>query len=327
MSCLKYLKHHEIDKNKWDNCIEEAVNCQPYALSWYLDVVSPNWEAFVVFGIDCYEGVLPLPVKFKIGLTYLQQPLFCQQLGFFSSTNAIIDQFLKQIVDQIKKDIRYSIDYTFNEGNSDFLTLNAHTSTQYLSLNRPYPEIYGNFNRDRKMNLRRGLKSNLKVERIYEINSLIQIFRQHTAHKVYGGVSMTAYRILENLFLELQKRDMVEVVCSKNHEGEIVTAAMFVVWKKKIIYLFSASTPEGRKANGNTLVITHILKKYAGRDVVLDFESPEGEFHLGLQGISGFSSSFGAEKVFLPQLSYNNLPWFIKGPRSVRVWVYKMFKV
>ncbi len=47
MAKVQYLKHHEIDKQRWDACIQEARNAQIYALSWYLDVVTPGWEAIV----------------------------------------------------------------------------------------------------------------------------------------------------------------------------------------------------------------------------------------------------------------------------------------
>jgi hypothetical protein len=41
------LKHTEIDKQRWDKAIENSSFPSIYALSWYLDVVSPNWQALV----------------------------------------------------------------------------------------------------------------------------------------------------------------------------------------------------------------------------------------------------------------------------------------
>jgi len=59
---IKYLKHNQIDKQKWDSAIENAQNGLAYALSWYLDIVSPNWDA-LIFGD--YEMVMPLIHKKK----------------------------------------------------------------------------------------------------------------------------------------------------------------------------------------------------------------------------------------------------------------------
>ena len=80
---IKYLKHNQIDKQKWDSAIENAENGLVYALSWYLDIVSPNWDALVV---GDYEQVMPVTHKRKYGIKYLIQPPFCQQLGFFSQS-------------------------------------------------------------------------------------------------------------------------------------------------------------------------------------------------------------------------------------------------
>ncbi|OIP03307.1 MAG: hypothetical protein AUJ97_04685 [Bacteroidetes bacterium CG2_30_32_10] len=60
---IRYLKHKEIDKDKWDNCIEKAFNGIIYAYSWYLDIVSENWDALIE---DDYKTVFPLTQKKKI---------------------------------------------------------------------------------------------------------------------------------------------------------------------------------------------------------------------------------------------------------------------
>ena len=56
-------------------------------LTWYLDIVSPGWEAIVKEEAGCYVAVLPLPVRRKFGLRYLQQPLLTQQLGLFHAAD------------------------------------------------------------------------------------------------------------------------------------------------------------------------------------------------------------------------------------------------
>ena len=78
---IKHVTHNELDKIKWDNCIDHANNTLIYAYSWFLDVVSPNWEALVY---NDYEAVMPLTHKRKFLINYLYQPFFTQQLGVFS---------------------------------------------------------------------------------------------------------------------------------------------------------------------------------------------------------------------------------------------------
>jgi hypothetical protein len=94
---ISYLKHPEIDKQKWDLCIASSSNGMANVNSWYLDIVSPGWEALVQ---DNYKAIMPVPLKRKYNIPYIIQPLFVQQLGIFSSnSNAITDvnHFLKYI--------------------------------------------------------------------------------------------------------------------------------------------------------------------------------------------------------------------------------------
>lgn len=325
MDDILFLKHHQIEKHKWDSCIENSLQGQIYALSWYLDVVSPGWQALVVRKGDGYETVLPLPVKVQFGIPYLQQPLFCQQLGLFSKIAPLPEYYFEAFIEKIQEIFKYSIDYTLNADNSIQLALDSNTTTRYLSLNRSYQELYQAYKRDRKLNLKRGIKSGLVVKELHEVEALIDIFQKHTAHKIYGGVSDQAYTILRNLYKTLKSNNAVKLLGSFDHSGRVLTAALFTVWENKIIYLFCASTPEGRKLNGNTLVIDSLIQEYAGKEFVLDFESPESGPHQSFDGIDGFSESFGAERVILPQLKYNNLPAYIKLIKSFRMQVYKTF--
>src|SRR5690606_37392547 len=81
---MKYVFHTAIDKNKWDACIQHSKNSLIYAKSFYLDIVSPGWDALIA---GDYEFIMPLTPRKKIGIAYLAQPAFTQQLGIFSKKN------------------------------------------------------------------------------------------------------------------------------------------------------------------------------------------------------------------------------------------------
>lgn len=53
---IRHLRYNEIDKTKWDRCIQTAFNGNVYSFSWYLDVVAYGWEALVE---GDYETVFP----------------------------------------------------------------------------------------------------------------------------------------------------------------------------------------------------------------------------------------------------------------------------
>ena len=69
----------------------------PYARTWYLDVVSPGWEALVA---DDYDCIMPLPRKRRYGLAYLVQPPLTQQLGVFArqgGSEKMTEAFIRKI--------------------------------------------------------------------------------------------------------------------------------------------------------------------------------------------------------------------------------------
>ena len=74
---IQYLRHGQIDKTKWDACIESSSNGLVYGYSFYLDQMAGNWEALVM---DDYKIGMPLTARKKYGIQYLAQPFLAAQL-------------------------------------------------------------------------------------------------------------------------------------------------------------------------------------------------------------------------------------------------------
>src|ERR1017187_1866717 len=109
---IKLLSHSEINRTNWDARIASSLNSTVYPYSWYLDLVSPGWEALVEGN---YESVMPLTANKKYGITYLYQPFFTQQLGVFSARKlspAKVNDFLSQVPGKFK-----FIEINLNVGN------------------------------------------------------------------------------------------------------------------------------------------------------------------------------------------------------------------
>src|ERR1051325_9907587 len=79
-SSVSYLQNANIDKVKWDKCIDTATNGLIYAYSFYLDTMAKNWDALVM---NDYEAVMPITWNKKYGIYYVYQPAFTANLGVF----------------------------------------------------------------------------------------------------------------------------------------------------------------------------------------------------------------------------------------------------
>ena len=62
-SSIRYVKHDDIDPDKWDECVRNAKNGLIYGYSFYLDHMAKNWDGLI---LGDYEVVMPLPWNKKI---------------------------------------------------------------------------------------------------------------------------------------------------------------------------------------------------------------------------------------------------------------------
>ena len=95
-SRIFYLEQENIDKQKWDDCIDKAGNGLIYAYSFYLDCMSKHWGALI---LGDYEAVMPLTWNKKYGICYLYQPFFAAHLGIFGNnlSQTTVKTFLESI--------------------------------------------------------------------------------------------------------------------------------------------------------------------------------------------------------------------------------------
>ncbi|MFP4023311.1 MAG: hypothetical protein ACLFVR_02200 [Thiohalospira sp.] len=289
---IQYLNHNQINKQKWDSTIENSHNGLVYALSWYLDIVSPGWVALVV---GDYEAVMPLTVKQKFGLRYLIQPPFCQQLGVFYSTGngkAGID-----FLDKIQKLFRYiHIQLNFENRVQENYALKKNYE---LSLKNSYEWLYNSYRKNTQRNLKKSGKNSLKI--ITGVNTE-KIWAFKKANPV-NDLKEWQYKILLSLINTIQNKTQYESIVVLNDEGNLIAAAFFVIFKNRITMLISTSNTEGKEKSAMFLIIDRIIQKYAEKDYILDFEGGS------LEGLARFFAGFGAKPVFYSVYKQNNLPW------------------
>jgi len=99
---IRYLKHNEINKKKWDDAISLAFNSNVYAYSWYLDIACKSWDALVE---GDYDRVMPVPVATRCGTSIAYTPQFTDQLGVYSRnklSSSIVDAFLNALPQKFK---------------------------------------------------------------------------------------------------------------------------------------------------------------------------------------------------------------------------------
>ena len=273
---IRFLKHSEIDKAKWDQSLEATLTPRIYAYSWYLDVVSPNWCALIE---DDYKSIFPIPIQKKLGIFYISQPLFTQQLGLFSCEDPNnVDVFLRAIPKRIwirSLQIHNRLDNAKIRNNFE------------LDISSDIEIIRKEYSQNVKRNLKKAKKNNLEIKECSN-DLLIQLFKQNKG-KAVKELDREAYVTLSKLLEIIQQKEKGECFGVYKQE-QLISAAFFSNCLGRSIYLFSASNSSAREIGTNHFLIDNYIAKYKKDSLILDFEGTM------IPTLARFYASFGAEK-------------------------------
>ncbi|MBC8045928.1 MAG: hypothetical protein H7Y00_03985 [Fimbriimonadaceae bacterium] len=287
---LRYLKYKEIDKPKWDDCIDHSVNALPYAYSWYLDITAKkNWNAII---IDNYKAVFPVPVKNFIAFKKVYQPFFTQQLGLFV-TDKIYFNKLDDCIALLKKKYR-SIYLHLNVQN--IIPEQGKRITHHLRLNNSYDTIYHNYSSVVKKNLKSFQHKVVSIVEELPISIFIEFVKKYVGNKAQE-LKHKDFILLQHLIETSIEKEKGFIRCAKNMEGEVLSAAFILKSNNYLIYLVAASSPEGRKNQTMTLLIDSVIKEYANANYILDFEGSM------IPGIANFYKTFSATEISFPVIN------------------------
>ena len=320
---MHYVRHNEIDRPQWDALIEWAPNGLIYALSWYLDVVSPGWTALVKEVGGQYVAVMPLPERTRLGFRYLKQPLFAQQLGLFSLAPATPADW-QEVGRLLKRRFRFVTRYAFNVGNAELLRtetfggLTTAFKTYYLSLQPTHAQLLAGYKANRRWRLNQARRRGLHVAPTTNVDLLIQIFHENTAAKIYGVVGEAyEYRLLRTLYARAAEKGLAEMWQAQSADGEVVAMILLFKFNKRLTYIFNSSTAAGKETGAISLLLDNVFRTYAGQKLCFDFEAPE------VANIAHFYGSFGSVEMPFPTIHYNRLPWPVRLLKAARMRLYR----
>jgi hypothetical protein len=299
---IKIVPHHLINKSEWDNAVAHSFNGLVYAYSWYLDIVSPQWDALIMGN---YEMIMPITHKKRFTIPYLCQPAFTQQLGVFSIkllSAADVLLFLKSIPAAYKL-IEISLNSLNKLEDSEFeKTINI---TTHLPLIQDYPTLYANYSEQIKRNLKKAAKFNLSVSWQADVLKIIELFRANKGKEI-ETYKTKEYTMLQKIMDYAIKHHLGFAIGVNNAEGECIAGAFFIQSNGKLIFIFSATNAESKSTGAMALLINEMIKANAGKNIILDFEGSNN------QNLSRFYQGFGAQKINYYSIKKNNLPPIVK---------------
>lgn len=290
---ITYYQHTNIDKTKWDACIDNAKNGLIYAYSWYLDIVSPNWDALI---LGDYEAVMPLPWRKKWGVKYIFQPPYCQQLGVFSNDEKVLSDVRSFIKKLPIKFVHVHTNFNVNNAliSNEIKRFKVNKTCQ-LDLKPNYDLLYGKFSKNHKKNIKQGARNDFELKTI-ESNVALDSYIGYYKTKGLVGKFPFVTEVFPELLQKWKEKSHVET-CGLFLEGEMV-ASYILIEKNNRIIMHTSMNDVGRKKRGVYCLINSIIEKYAGSDKVLDFAGSN------IESIHYRNMGFGAEEAHYYSMFY-----------------------
>lgn len=290
-----HLRHSEIDKKKWDEAIAISENGLVYALSWYLDIASPNWEALIV---GDYEIVMPITHKKKYGINYLYQPIFIQQLGIFSNNKIgkdVVIYFVQRAQSKFKFiDIQLNCTNP-NPNNESFVLRN----TQLIDISKPYDELYLNYSKSIKKNLKKAIDGNLNIYGEGTSSDFINLMQKMFIAKKVDEIKKNDFERLKRIIDYSLLNGFGEIYVGFINQ-ELCASAFFLNYGNRTI-LYSALNLKGREIGAMFGLIDKYIQQNAGKDLFFDFAGSN------IPGVKYRNLGFGAKNEVYFQVKSNNL--------------------
>ncbi len=300
MVAINYLTYRQIDKIKWDACIDRAPNGLLYAGSFYLDSMSKNWDALV---LNDYEMVMPLTWNKKYGISYLYQPPFTACLGVFgkSITAATVNSFLQAVPPKF----RYW-DIYLNQGNLFKLPdFDMYERKNYiLNLDHSYTKLYHAYSNNIKRNIKKGEDLDLKINKNIALAEVISLAKEQV--KKFSSIAASDFKNFEKLYRHFYKNKKATTYGVYTKEKRLMASAVFFFSHKRACYIMVGNHPDGKSMGASPILINAFIKDHAGLNLLLDFEGSD------LKNLAFFYSSFGAQEEKYTAIRLNRLPAAVK---------------
>jgi len=304
---IQYLTRQQIDKEKWDRCIDTADNGTIYGYSFYLDIMSKHWDALVLskglHSENDYEAVMPLTWNKKFGIKYLYQPFLTAQLGVFGKniTPAISDHFIQSIPTSFR-----FIELSLNSHNfsGDPKTVQSQRNNYILDLNRSYGELYQQYRENIQRNIKKAAQLGCTVQKDIDAEKVIGLaIAQMKSQGQAVTENIERFRLL---YAELQQRKMVATYGVFSIEQELLASCIFSFSHNRAYYILVGNHPASKNTGASHALIDAFIKEHAGKKMLLDFEGSD------IPSLALFYSSFGAVNEVYPAMKINRLPFYLK---------------
>ena len=293
---IKHLQNSSINFIKWDNCINNAINGNVFAYSWYLNILCENWEALV---LGNYEYVMPLFRKTRLNKNIYYTSKLGIRLGVFSN-KLLSEEIVQKFIDAIPKKnsiINISLN-VFNQLKSKNIKNN---STYEIDLIKSYKRIAENYTNQFQKDLETAKRNKISIVKGLLPNELIN-FSHSKDVLSRPKLRQSEIQKLRMIIAYCIRYSLGETYCAYGSHNNLQTAAFFIKSKRKLHLLFASNSKNGIANKAFHLLIDKYIEVHSEKDLTLSIENVISNNNRD------FFTGLGAKEYKFQQYYSNNLP-------------------
>ena len=297
---IRFYQHDDVDKAKWNRCIETSTAATIFAEYDFLSVVNPGWAALV---LDDYAAVMPLPWRQKYGFKYIYNPFYCSRFGVFSDGN-VSSELIQSFIKAVPK-FFVTIDLCLNENIPDTCAIpNGNLQISYqLPLHESYEIIRHNFSNNHKRNIRSSQDFGTQLDTELDVSEVIALFQgSRRGQDKSVRIQEADYRIFLEMCDFARQREALEVWGARDSDGTLLAGAVFLHDHNRIWFWASGRNEAFADRRAMFFLMDAYIQKYAGQPHTIDFNGSRTE------SVARFYAGFGAERYTYPALNFCNNP-------------------
>lgn len=285
---IRWINKQDMDLEKYNACIENSEQSLLYAYSWYLDIVCTDWMVMVY---KDYEAVMPIPFRKKYVLKYVYPPFWMLQLGIFNQSKKEVERlFINELLGKFR-----FVELRLNSRNK--MVSSNYIETKYfqeLNLSSDHEKILSDYQSDRKKDLRKADKFELKTKWDDSPEVLIQLFKNNVGRRT-PEIKDNDYQNLLKLIQTCIEKSSGQIL-SVYKEEALVASAFFLKHKDTVTILCSSTDFENRNNGANTFLIDQAIQKYSQSFSVFNFGGSS------MTSVAQYFKSFGTSTVRYPMI-------------------------
>lgn len=268
MKPLLHIQDPEEASGYYDKCINDSPIGQICALSWYLNIICPDWE---ILAAEDHSTVMPLPVTRSMGRKVIRQPDFAWQLGVFSTkipSPEVIQHFIRSIPSTYR--LRRLCLNKFNIVPSNRARL---MNSAELDLIRPYKLIRAKYGPSLRKQLNLSSECSLSyVNNISVHDMLMFAYRldRFSKHRLKPS-EISTLRLIATNAIRYRSGQIGSAYDSHNN---LCATVMFLVFNGRASILHASASSDGIASGGIEYIIDRFIELNAEENLVLCVDNP-----------------------------------------------------